>query len=379
MKIAMLGHKRMPSREGGIEVVVDNLSTRFAKQGHDITLYSRKGHNVAGSEFDNPLFFRDEYEYHGVKIKQVPTLDFRGLAALTSSYSAIKAAIVDNPDIIHIHAEGPAAWIKIAKKAGIKTVVTIHGLDWQRAKWGTLGKRYIKNAERLAAQHADQIIVLSENMQRYFHETYNRNTVFIPNGIECRHPRKAEHIISKYHLTPDSYILYLGRIVPEKGLHYLIQAFNDLNLNHKLVIAGGPSDSKKYYSEIRMQAKANPNIKMIGFVENELLEELYSNCSLYVLPSDLEGMPMSLLEAMSYGCCCVTSDINECRTVLGNTGLVFDHGNIESLKKVLCSLVNNQNKRMQLGNCAKRRVSEQYNWDTTVNKTLSVYRDLITR
>lgn len=164
MKIAMLGHKRMPSREGGVEVVVTELATRMAALGHDVTVYNRGGHNVAGAQFDaRPVSW-----YQGVHIKTVRTLDVRGLAALTSSFTATKAALADKPDLIHFHAEGPCACIGMARRAGVRTIATIHGLDWQRAKWGKLASTYIRHGESVAAHQADEIIVLSKNMRDYF-------------------------------------------------------------------------------------------------------------------------------------------------------------------------------------------------------------------
>ncbi len=229
LKIAMLGHKRIPSREGGVEVVVEELATRMAALGHDVTVYNRAGHNVAGSEFDERANRGGDYEYHGVHIKTVQTLDIRGAAALTSSYFATKVAIADKPDVIHFHAEGPSAMIGMAKHAGIRSVATIHGLDWQRAKWGWLASRYLKHGEQAAATKADEIIVLSRSVQRYFEQTYGHKTNFIPNGVSIKEPVNADLITKRYGLTCGSYILFLGRIVPEKGVHYLIEAYKALD------------------------------------------------------------------------------------------------------------------------------------------------------
>ena len=373
MKIAMFGHKRIPSREGGIEVVIEELSTRMALLGHEVTLYSRKGHNVAGKQFDSELFMQDEYDYKGVKVKQVSTLDFKGLAAVTSSYAAMEAAIADKPDVIHVHAEGPSAMLYKAKKAGIKTVVTIHGLDWQRAKWGPFGRAYIKHGERCAAKLADELIVLSENMQRYFCKTYNRETVLIPNGVSVKDKKDARIIKQKYGLTKDSYILFLGRIVPEKGVHYLLDAFANTRTEKKLVIAGGSSDSDEYVKKIKKMAANDDRVILSGFVEGRELEEFYSNCSFYVLPSDLEGMPLSLLEAMSYGCCCLVSDIDECASVIGDSGIVFHKGSVEDLQKKIQGLLQDGS-RKYFGETARNRVMNLCKWDTVVARTLDLYK-----
>ena len=373
MKIAMLGHKRMPSREGGVEVVIEELATRMAALGHDVTLYSRKGHNVAGSEFDDPTFDHDEYEYKGVRVKQVRTIDVKGLAAVTSSIAAMKAAIADKPDVIHVHAEGPCATIGMAKRAGIRTIATIHGLDWQRAKWGRLGRTYIKYGEKVAAKKADEIIVLSENVKQYFNTEYGRDTVFISNGVEAKTCIPARLITEKYGLAEGSYILFLGRMVPEKGIHYLIEAFKRVDTDKKLIIAGGSSDTDNYYAELKKKAAGDDRIVFIGFVQGKLLEELYSNCALYVLPSDLEGMPMSLLEAMAHGVCCLTSDIFECVEVIGGCGITFKRGNSLDLADKIDVLLKSPDLSRKLGVKAEIRVLKEYCWDSVVDTTLRIY------
>ena len=203
-------------------------------------------------------------------------------------------------------------------------IVTVHGLDWKRDKWGTgFASKYIKFGEKMAAKYADEIIVLSDGVKKYFKETYNRDTHFIPNGITQPDIFDSKIISSKYNLNKDSYFLFLGRIVPEKGIHYLIDAYSEVKTDKKLVIAGGASDTDSYYEELRKKASNNENIIFTGFVQGQELEELYSNAYVYVLPSDLEGMPLSLLEAMSYGNCCLTSDIEECSDVMEDCGVTF--------------------------------------------------------
>jgi len=375
LKIAMLGHKRIPSREGGVEVVVEELATRMAALGHDVTVYNRAGHNVAGSEFDERANRGGEYEYHGVHIKTVQALDIRGAAALTSSYFATKAAIADKPDVIHFHAEGPSAMIGMARRAGIRSVATIHGLDWQRAKWGRLASRYLKHGEQVAATKADEIIVLSRSAQHYFEQTYGRKTNYIPNGVSIKESVNADLITKRYGLTCGSYILFLGRIVPEKGVHYLIEAYKALDTDKRLVIAGGSSDSNEYYEHVQELAEDDHRIIFTGFVQGRLLEELYSNAYLYVLPSDLEGMPMSLLEAMSYGLCCVTSDITECAEVLAGNGRTFPRGSADSLRRVLSNLIDNADSISRLSQHARAHVQSSYSWDTAVENTIKLYGD----
>lgn len=366
MKIAMLGHKRIPSREGGVEIVVSELSTRMAARGHDVTVYNRGGKHALGGEIV------DLKEYKRVKIKKVITIDKKGLAAMTSSFFAAVCAAFGNYDVVHFHAEGPCVMLPIPKLFGKRVVVTIHGLDWQRAKWGGFATKYLKLGEKIAARYADEIIVLSRNAQQYFMDTYNRETKFIHNGITKPDIKPAKIIKEKWGLDKDSYILFLGRIVPEKGILYLIEAFKQINTDKKLVIAGGSSDTSDFMNECISKSN-DGRILFTGFVQGQELEELYSNAYLYTLPSDLEGMPISLLEAMSYGNCCVVSDIPECTEIVGDKAVTFKKSDISDLKNKLEWLCND----LEAVSCYKRNASEyvcsRFNWDDAADMTLEIY------
>ena len=369
MKIAMLGHKRIPSREGGVEIVVGELSTRMAALGHDVTCYNRRGHHVSGSGFDKSK----TNEYNGVQIKTVPTVDKKGLAAVTSSaFAAIKAAF-GHYDVVHFHAEGPCAMCWLPKLTGKRVIATIHGLDWQRSKWGGFASKYIKFGEKCAAKHADEIIVLSENVKRYFKDTYNCDTALIPNGVSKPEILNAELINEKYSLCKDSYFLYLGRLVPEKGVEYLINAYKTLTSDKKLVIAGGSSDTSDYEQHLHEIAKDDDRIIFTGFVEGRELCELYSNAYVYVLPSDLEGMPLSLLEAMSYGNCCLTSDIPECTEAVGEYALSFKKSDAADLADKLSMLNNNKDIVNGYKSNAQQYICDRFNWDDVTAQTLRLY------
>lgn len=216
LKIAVLGHKTIPSRQGGIEIVVEELTVRMAKLGHKITVYNRNGHHVSGKEFDEKKL----KEYKGIRMKYVPTIDKKGLAAMSASFFAAVAAAFGKYDVVHFHAEGPCAMLWLPKLFGKRCIATVHGLDHQRAKWGKLASTYIMLGEKCAVKFADEIIVLSEGVQNYFKETYGRDTKFIPNGVNRPVIRKAELIDKKFGLKKDDYILFLGRLVPEKGITY---------------------------------------------------------------------------------------------------------------------------------------------------------------
>lgn len=370
LRIAMLGHKRIPSREGGIEIVVEELAARMAKKSHSVTCYNRKGHNVAGSEFDGTKL----KTYKGVTLQEVFTIDKRGLAAMTASVSASLRAALGNYDVVHIHAEGPAFMCWLPKLFGKKVIVTVHGLDHQRAKWGKFASWYIRSGEKNAVRFADEIIVLSKDVQDYFQNTYGRTTRFIPNGVNKAKPRKARQITEKWGLTKDSYILYLGRIVPEKGERYLIEAFKQTKTDKKLVIAGGSSDTQAFMDELKSLAKDDDRIIFTGFVQGEILEELYSNPYIYTLPSDLEGMPLSLLEAMSYGNCCLTSDIPECAEVVEDKALLFRKSDVSDLKAKLQNACDHPEMVESYKAQAEEFICRKYNWDDVVEKTLKLYQ-----
>lgn len=370
MRIAMIGHKRIPSREGGIEIVIEELSVRMAKKGHQVTCYNRAGHHVSGKEFDsisNKL-------YKNVRLKSVPCINARGLAAMTSSFFGAIMIAFGQYDVVHFHAEGPCAMMWIPKLLGKRCIATIHGLDHQREKWGRISSWYIMLGEKIAIKYADEIIVLSKSVQEYFKNTYGRKTVFIPNGVDRPQICEENLIGKKFALEKDGYLLYLGRLVPEKGLQYLIKAFMQVKTDKKLVIAGGSSDTVNFVSELKKMAKKDKRIIFTGFVQGKMLGELYSNCYIYVLPSDLEGMPLSLLEAMSYGNCCVVSDIDECTEVVDNKAVIFKKSDINDLAKKMQILLENEQLTKQYKSTTAEFICNKYNWDRIVDKTLEIYR-----
>lgn len=370
LKIAMIGHKRIPSREGGIEVVVEELSTRMVQRGYEVTCYNRSGNHVSGREFD----YEHLNEYKGVHLKDVLTIDKKGLAAMSSSFFGTIKCVLGRYDVIHFHAEGPCAMLWLPKLFGKKCVATIHGLDHQRAKWGKFASWYIMMGEKCAVRFADEIIVLSEGVHKYFLEQYGRETKIISNGVVHANIIKPNIIKAKYGLSKDSYILFLARLVPEKGVHYLIEAFKSVKTDKKLVIAGGSSDTNDYMKQLRKAGADDSRIIFTGFVQGKELDELYSNAYIYTLPSDLEGMPLSLLEAMSYGNCCLVSDIDECAEVVEDKAVLFEKSNTEDLRQKLQELCDNPQIVEKYKKYATDFICKKYNWDEVVEKTLKLYR-----
>ena len=254
MAISMFGQKRL-SREGGIEIVVKELCTRMVQNGCMVTCYNRSGHHVSGAEYDKKI------EYEGICQKYVPTIEKKGLAAVSSSFFAALYSAFGKYDVVHIHAEGPAFFSWLPKLFGKRVIVTIHGIDWQREKWKSgFGSKFIRQGEKNAVKYADEIIVLSKGVQDYFEDTYGRKTYFIPNGVNRPEVQEADLITEKYGLVKDSYILFLGRLVPEKGIRYLIDAFKRTQTDKKLVIAGGASDTDSFMRELKELAKEDERI-----------------------------------------------------------------------------------------------------------------------
>lgn len=411
LRIAMIGHKRIPSREGGVEIVVEELASRMVERGCKVTAYNRSGHHVAGKDIvdEHATNGRD---YKGIRLVTVPTPQKKSLNAVIYAFFATVRASFGKYDVVHLHAEGPAFMSFIPKLFGKKVVVTIHGLDWQRAKWGGFGSWFLKAGEKMAVRKADAIITLSGNMQKYFQDTYGRETICLPNGVNQPESRTCHIITQKYGLMGDDYILFLARLVPEKGLEYLLDAYDNLVLQgspigqKKLIIAGGSSHTDQYMERISEKVASlnhkylyryhlmkkkekskdkDKNIDMVsgqhpkkiimtGFVQGEELQELYSNASLYVLPSDVEGMPLSLLEALSYGNTCLVSNIPENLEVVGQDAYSFEKGNVQDLMKKLVEIFDHEpGNRKEI----QRHIMEKYNWDDITGRTLQLYHDLI--
>ena len=372
-RVAMIGHKFIPSRDGGVEVVVSNLAPHLAGIGYDVTCYNRTNKQFKKLRKNGSLM----REYRGVHLVWTPTVDRRGLAAMTSSVFATVMASFSRFDLVHFHTEGPCILCWLPKLFGKKVVVTVHGLDHMRHKWGKFASWYIRQGEKAAVRHASSIIVLSKGVRTYFREKYGRETVLIPNGIDPAEIKPACEITKQFGLVSREYILFLGRLVPEKGIHYLIKAYQMLRTDKKLVIVGATSDTDDYVRQLYAMAGNSSSIIFTGFQEGLVAEELYSNAYLYVLPSDLEGMPLTLLEAMNYGCCCVTSDIGECADVMDGCGFTFPRGDVEILRETLQDLCDHPEKAEAHRSEARKVVSSKYTWQDITAQTDELYSKLL--
>ena len=372
-KVVMIGHKRIPSREGGVEIVVEQLAVRMVEKGWTVHAYNRYGHHVSGKKYGEDYGRKEKKYYKGVRIRIIPTFQSSKLNAIVYSFLGTLRALVGGFDVFHYHAEGPCVFLWLPKLFGKRVIATIHGLDWQRSKWGNFASHVLKYGEKMAAKHADEVIVLSKNVKRYFEEVYGRETKFIPNGIERPDRIEADLIRQKYGLEKDSYILFLARMVPEKGVHYLLEAFKMMETDKKLVIAGGNSQAVEYMNRIRNMAAEDNRVIMTDFVKGKVLEELYSNAYIYVLPSDIEGMAISLLEAMSYGNCCLVSDIPENTEVIEEYGKCFRKSDVMDLKKQLEFLIGNEKEVERIRKHSGEFICRKYNWNEVVKDTLELY------
>lgn len=373
MKVAMIGHKVVPSRRGGIENVLTTLCPMMVEMGVEVTCYNRSSDKVE-NEYVGTV--KDKM-YKGVRIKNAWTLNVRGFAAMIASFTAAISASFGKYDVIHFHAEGPCAALWIPKLFGKKCVATVHGLDWQREKWGKgFASKYIKFGEKVLAKYADEVIVLSKSAYDYFKETYNRETTIIHNGISRPEKKQAGVITEKFGLRKDEYICVVSRLTAEKGIHYLIDAYNRITTDKKLVIAGDTSDTDDYVRSLKEKAQGNDNIIFTGFVSGDTLSEIYSNAYINVLPSDLEGMSLCLLEALAYGNALLCSDIPENTSVAEDRAMYFEKSNVKDLADKLEKLCDDREfvEKMRCG--VDEFILNKYSWHEVAKETCNLYKNL---
>ncbi|MHB0913217.1 MAG: glycosyltransferase family 4 protein [Armatimonadota bacterium] len=365
MKIAMLGTKGIPATWGGIERHVEEIATRLAAMGHEVTVYCRPYYTAY-----------DEAYYKGVRLVKLPTVPSKNLDAIAHTLVGSLHALLEGYDIVHYHAIGPSTLSILPRLVGENTVVTVHGLDWQREKWGSKAKLFLKLGERTSVIFPYATIAVSQFLQQYLSEKYNRNVNYIPSAVTepvFRTPDK----IRKYGIGERDYILFVARLVPEKGAHFLIDAYKKLNPEMKLIIAGGASHSEDYVAGL--EKHASDKIIFTGYVYGEELQELYSNAYCYVHPSTIEGLPVTLLEAVAYGNCIVSSDIPPNLEVVQDTGAIFESQNVDDLARSLDAVLKDPALARRLGEKAKARGVVEYNYDTVTAKTEQLYRQVLNR
>ena len=374
MKVAMIGHKVVPSRRGGIENVLTSLCPLLVELGVDVTCYNRSTDKVE-NEFVGTT---QNKKYRNVKLKNAWTLEIRGISAMIASFTAAISATFSDYDILHFHAEGPCAAMWIPKMFGKRCVATVHGLDWQREKWGHgFASKYIKFGERVMVKLADEIIVLSESAADYFKKTYNRKTVLIHNGIDKPEKKDAKIITELYGVKKDEYVCIVSRLTAEKGVHYLIDAYNSIKTDKKLIIAGDTSDTDEYVEMIKQKASGNPNIIFTGFISGDTLKEIYSNAYVVTLPSDIEGMSLSLLEALAYGNAVLCSDIPENVLVTEDKAMHFHKSDVADLTEKLQMMCDNKEIVENFRNGVDEFILNKYSWSDVAQATNQLYTKVL--
>ncbi|UZP67619.1 glycosyltransferase family 4 protein [Desulfovibrio mangrovi] len=364
MKIAVLGLRSIGGEcSGGIERHVQELSTRMVALGHEVTVFCRKQYNNVGTEFK------------GVRLVNRPAMYSKHLEAITHTGLAVPSTLVGY-DVVHFHATGPSLLSWVPRLAGVSTVVTVHGLDFLRAKWGRFASMVLRAGAWTSANSPSSTIVVSQALQSYYKQEFNCDAFYIPNGIDSPELMPLK-MLARFGVDPGRYILSLGRLVPEKGIHYLLEAFRQIDTDLKLLIVGGGSHSDGYFDKLKTIAGNDSRIVFTGPLYGEEKAEAYSNAKMFVIPSDLEGMPIAMLEAMSYGCPTLSSDIPECKEVVGGLDeglcLSFESGNVVDLKRTIEVMIRMDNLN-EIGMSGREHVISSYNWDMIVDQTLDVYR-----
>lgn len=373
MKIAFIGQKGLPTKSGGVERHVEELSVRLAQKGHEVFAYARNNYTE-----------KDLKEYRGVKIVRLPSISTKNLDAITHTFLATMHALFQNYDVIHYHAIGPSSLSIIPKIFKRKTAViaTHHCQDYHHKKWGLLAKIYLRTSEYITSVVPDKTIAVSKILGNYIWEKFKKRPVIIPNGMDVSPAKEMEHL-QKWNLQKGNYILNVGRLIGHKGVHFLIEAFKDLEDKHltrdkKLVIVGAGFHTDDYVKEIKDMARGRENIIFTGNQTGESLSQLFSHAYLFVHPSESEGLSITLLEAMGYGKAILSSDIKENMQALNDAvSLSFQSGNIRDLGDKLAYLINNPALVKKMGEKGIIKANAEYSWNKIVDQIENVYEDIL--
>lgn len=364
----MIGQKGVGvvDRGGGIEKHVTEIATRLVGRGHQVTVYTRKAYQQDGRT-----------EYQGVRLVYVPTVYRKNLEAIVHSFLATLHALRQPYDIIHYHGVGPAtlAWIPRLLKPHAKVVVTFHSQDRFHQKWSAPARAYLRFGEWASVRFPDACIAVSHTLQVLIRKTYGRQVIFIPNGAEVESV-SSEAMVRALGLLPGEYLLNVGRIVPQKGLHTLIAAFKQLDTKKKLVIVGAPSFSERYVHELKRLAASDPRIVFVGQQTGEVLRELYAHCYLYIQPSESEGLAVVVLEAMALGKAVLVSDIPENVEAIKKTGFTFVNKDIPDLTHQLQKLLAEPEQIARMGAQAQEVIRQFFTWGVIAEKVEEVYVSL---
>ena len=358
----MIGLKGVPF-PAGIENFTEQIGTRLAARGHRIVVYVRPYVEVGAT-------------FRGMNIRRLPSINTKHLDALSHTILASCDALFQDLDILHYHALGPSVFSWVPRLAGRRTIAHVHGLDWQRAKWSPFASACLRAAEYTAMYAPDRTIAISTTLKHYLENKYQRPVDYVPTGVEHYVYREPQEI-RKLGLERGSYVLFLSRLVPEKGCHYLLDAYKTLATDKPLVVAGGGTHTEEYVESLKRMA--GPNVIFTGEVRGLLLEELFSNAYVYVLPSEVEGLAHTILQALSYGRCVLASDIEPNVEALGDCGMTFRSRDVGDLAGALGRLLASPDLVRDRAAGAERRVRDNYSWDSVVDSLEAIYADCLTR
>ncbi len=373
--IAFIGQRGVPATIGGIEHHVEEIGARLAARGHDVTVYTRAN------------YVTDHVgEYRGMRVRYIPTAPTKHLEALVHSGLSTAVAMLPGPrhaDILHYHAIGPSVFTPLPRALTSRGVVlTVHGLDYDRDKWGVGARMALRSAGWISAHVPHATITVSKNLADFYLRRYGRAAHYIPNGVAVPVHRPPRLIGERFGLRGRDYALFLGRLVPEKAPDLLLRAFRRVDTTSRLVIAGGSSFTDRYVQQLEALAARDSRVVMAGAVQGELLHELYSNAALFVLPSRLEGLPLTLLEAASYRLPLVASDIPPHREILGDDGpggRTFPSGDESALAAALTETLEDLDAAFAGARLLGDRVAEHYDWDSATEATETVYESVLHR
>ena len=347
LHVAFIGGRGMVSKYSGIETYYEEVGKRLVEMGHDVTVYCR-------SYFTPP-----QPKYEGMRLVRLPTFRSKHFETFVHTWLSTVHVMFSGCDIVHYHAQGPALFSFFPRMVGKKTIVTVQGQDWQRKKWGRFASLTLRLGELASARLPNRTMVVSQTLQRHYQTTYGVQTTYVPNGSVIRR-RLPPSQIPEWGLERDNYILFLGRFSPEKNCHLLIEAYEKLDTRAKLVLAGGSSHTNAYVDKLRKHQ--SDQVLFLDWVHGPALDELLTNAALFVLPSDLEGLSLALLDAMGAAVCVLTSNIPENREVIAGTGFTFKPGDATDLARMLRMLLSDPESRAVAGRHAQARVRERYLW-----------------
>jgi glycosyltransferase involved in cell wall biosynthesis len=370
LRIAMIGQRGVPATFGGVERHVEEIGSRLAERGHEVIVYARTNYVEE---------LRDTWR--GMTVRNLSTVDSKHLDAIVHSAKSTVAAMRSGVDVVHYHAVGPGLPSLLPRVVGrAKVVQTIHGRDSERAKWGGAARRVLRAAEWLSARVPDATVVVSRDLAEHYGSAYGRETTWIPNGVDAPTLREPSAIAERWGLTTGSYLLFLGRLVPEKAPDLLIRAFRRLPGDLRLVIAGGSSFTDEFVAGLEREAAGDPRVVLAGYVFGEELDELYTNAAAFVLPSFLEGLPLTLLEAASYGTPIVASDIPPHLEVVGADApghRLFRSGDEAALAEALRRAIAETRIEREGAAAFRDEVLAAYRWDAVTDMTEAVYRKVV--